>query len=123
MKILFGAVFSFALLQGAQASSVAEDHPAACLDEAIERDDAAADGPYVKPDETRMRQIACAVDKALAVAVERGFRAERSMIAVEPSPDRETVRVEIGSPAVRGGGVCVEVRLENCEVMDVVHLQ
>lgn len=123
MKILFGAVFSFALLQAAQASSVAEDPPAGCLEESTERHDTTADSAHVKPDEARMRQIACAVDKALAVAVERGYRAERSMIAVEPSPDRETVRVETGSPAVRGGGVCVEVRLENCEVVDVVHLQ
>ena len=123
MKVLFGAVFSFVVLQGAPASSVAEDRPGACLDESIERDDVATDNSHVKPDETRMRQIACAVNKALAVAVEQGFRAERSMIVVEPSSDRETARVEIGSPTFRGGGVCVEVRLGNCEVVDVVHLQ
>ena len=71
----------------------------------------------------RMDRIRCAIDAAISFAVEQGFRQERMIIEVGARLGENTIEVQIGSPAVRGGGFQLEVALESCEVIDVVSLQ
>ncbi len=71
----------------------------------------------------QMSALSCAINKAMAVAVENGFDQQRVVIETNPRQGAGSVFVEIASPATRGGGFEVEVRTEDCEVVDVVWLQ
>ena len=70
-----------------------------------------------------MTALSCAINKAMAVAVENGFDQQRVVIETNPGQGAGSVLVEIASPSRRGGGFEVEVRTEDCEVVDVVWLQ
>ena len=79
-------------------------------------------GPEAAP-ATEASKIVCAIGKSVELARQMGEIEDEFAVFIEKKEDASRVLVELGNLGQRGGGLLVEVDLEDCEVVEVTHTQ